>query len=551
MPFYGIRYTFSPLMQKEKIRVLLSFTVLAFAAYSNCFDVFIPGDNYSIFYLFDEKGITGSIKNLGPYFVTLPLIFCLYKFIGLAPYAWVGISVILHIINAYLAYRFTKAIIISFVKKPIPLLPFFSGLVFLISPYQTEAILWTPTDIFILISTGLCLGCSLMLLTYFEFSGKLSLRGFHILFLLAMFSYETSCIIPGISVFIYTLYYFNGKSSLQPVNFMLKILLPQIGIILSYLIVTKLLFGSWLWHSGSFEISFSVFSLIKTGLKYLVKFFLFYRYIPLGEQKAFTKYIISNYYLGSLLFLVIISTFIYFFRRLLRTDKEMAYIIFALFACFIVSLLPVLILDSSFLSYIYPDRYGYLPSAFFYIFFVLVLFHLLKKFAIPFLIFYCVLCWFLLFQTTAVWRSVSSYCEQITQNYKPFLKKYDRVYILNVPTYYKGVAAYRSAFAETIYMKLDKSSINNIRVISGCYQESGSDTLISVSKKGNTINVLGPQKENPYFSTGGGWARSFKTDEYSVEYDPTGCSYVLLFKHEIPKNSIFIYLSNSIWKKVE
>ena len=144
-----------------------------------------------------------------------------------------------------------------------------------------------------------------------------------------------------------------------------------------------------------------------------------------------------------------------------------------------------------------------------------------------------------------MWSSANKYCNQIAENYKPFLK-YDKVYILNIPAYYKGVAAFRSAFAETIYIKNEKSPANKIQIISGCYQESAYDTLASVSLKGDTINVFGPKKKTPYFSTNGGWAKSYETDAYYVKYDLTGCSYKLVFNQEIPKNSAFI---SGYWKK--
>jgi hypothetical protein len=155
----------------------------------------------------------------------------------------------------------------------------------------------------------------------------------------------------------------------------------------------------------------------------------------------------------------------------------------------------------------------------------------------------------LLMQTISIWNSANDYCNKLIENYKPFLK-FDNVFILNVPSYYKGVVAFRSAFPETIYIWHNKSPVEKIHVISGTYQESWTDTLQSVKKSGNIIEVTGPKKRTPHFCTVG-WAKSYQTKEYNVDFDSTGCSYRITFKHDIPPNSAFIYTVNGIWKKTE
>jgi hypothetical protein len=538
------------MLLKEKSWVLLSFIIIALLAYRNCFDVFIPGDNYSLFYLFEKEGLTGGIKNLGPYFVSLPVIFFLYKLLGLCTHCWISISIVLHILNAFILYLFTKQIANLFIKKQISQIAFFAGLLFLISPYQTEAILWNPTNLGFLLATSFSMQCLFLLVRFFEYTKNILLYVFHITYLLAVYSWEISFILPGISIVLYLVYFFGNKTTLSLKNFILKIFLPQIAVVLSYLITTKLMFGDWLWHSGAFEPPFSIIYAIRNLLKYFAKFFLFYRYLDLHQMDVFAKIIFKNYYLCGLLFFIVSVLFLCFFKKLLKNNKPIGYLLFGLFLCFIISLLPVLFLDSSFLSYIYPDRYGYMPSVFFYLFFVFTLFYLLKKIATPLLIIYCCLCWILLRQTTTAWSSANNYCRQLIKNYKPFLK-YDRVYILNVPSYYKGIAAFRSAFAETIYMKYEKSPVDRIRIISGCYEESSCDSLLSVSRKQDTINVIGPKKQTPHFSNNGGWANSYETHEYSVKYDLSICSYILSFNQKIPKNTAFIYSVNGIWKKVD
>ena len=162
-------------MSKEKIFVLLGFTALAFIAYRNCFGVFIPGDDYSLFYLFEKVGIQGAINNLGPFFFSIPFIFFIYKLIGISSLLWVAFALLLHILNAYLAYLFATKSLHILIGKKMNLAAVFAGMIFLLSPYQTEAVLWMPTDLVILIATILYLVCLLLLLKYLESGQKKTL----------------------------------------------------------------------------------------------------------------------------------------------------------------------------------------------------------------------------------------------------------------------------------------------------------------------------------------------------------------------------------------
>ncbi len=534
-------------MLKERPLVLISYILLAFFAYRDCFNIFIPGDNYSLFYIFETEGLKGAIHNLGSCFLSLPVVYLFYKIFGDLSFLWISLSLVIHGIIAFLAYCCINKSLAFLLGKKMNVPALFSGLLFLIAPYQTEAVIWTPVVLPLLISTFLFLGCLITFLNYLESNRKYWLYSLHTLFLLAAFSYESSFVLPGICFLIYFLYRSMQKTTLSFRQFTLRILLPQTGIIFLCFAATKIMSGEWIWHGDEFGWSFSFSILVGNMLKYLAKFFLFFRYLPLESIEETLRNLFNDpiyLLLFSLLFFALSALLFIVFIKKSRTEGG---ILLVLFLCFIVSLVPVLPLDSSFLNNIYPDRYGYLPSVFFYSFLASAIYFLLKKIAVPALIACSLLCCVLLTQTISIWTSVNEHCHKLAENYKPF-QKYDRVYVLNVPTYYKGAAAYRSAFTETIFMK-NNSSAEKIHVISGCYQASESDTVISVVIKENSVTVSGPKKKTPYFSTRGGWAKSYETDEYTVAFDPTGCSYTLHFKQQFPANSAFIYTSLSSWKK--
>lgn len=539
-------------MSRQNFIVFLLFTAIGFFAYKDCFTIFIPADNYSRLYAFEKGfvfGLTESIRGV-PYLIPFSLYYFFYSLFGITPSYWITVSLALHVLNAFLVYIIAKQILTA-LKIPRGSIPaFFSALIFLISPYQTEDVLWVPISFARPLHACVTLAGIYFLINYLLNPSSKKIGAIHFLFLLGLFSYELTIIFPLIYLILFVLFRILNASELNPKKFFLQIIAPQLFFISVYFLVCKLVSGHWFWHGGTFEDITQTSDYSKTLLKYFAKFFLFYRYFPVGQMDDILRTLSGNNLATALLCFFMLALFALFFWKLIKIKKEYGYFLSALFLCFIISLLPVLPLDSSFLKNIYPDRYGYLSSVFFYLFLTSSVFFLLRKIAVPVLVGYVVLCWILLMKTIPVWNSANDYCNRLIENYKPFLK-YDNVYVLNIPSYYKGVIAFRSGFPEEIFFKHNKSPIEKIRIISGSYEDATADSLLSVSINGDTVEVKGISKKTPYFSIDGGWAKSYDTDEYTVTFDSTGCSYSLLLKQEIPENSAFIYPSNGSWKKAE
>lgn len=538
-------------MTKERLFVLLAYFLLAFVAYRNCFDIFIPADNYSCLSLFETEGASGILKNAresAPYVITYPILYLLYQIFGIDPACWMITGILFHALFAYIVYLFAHRFMRLFHGNVNTAFTICSGLLFLISPYQTEVVLWTSVNIRLLFHACVTFLGLYLFLQYLSSSSRTQLFIIHLLFLFGVLSNEFTWICPLIYAVIFFAAMKLKKTSLKPRGFAFNFLVPQLFLISFYFMVSLLISGRWFWHAGSFSEALQTDDYLKTLLKYFLKFFLFYRYLPLGELEGLLRIFSQNKWLMFLSGSVILALAAIVFGRVIKKDPQTGYTLAAMFACMLISLVPVLPLDSSFLNQIYPDRYGYLASVFFYIFLVQAAYVVLKKFAPPFLIAYAVLCWILLARTIPVWIATNDHCNALVQNFRPF-SRFENIYVLNVPAYYKGVAAFRSAFAETVFMK-NNSPAQNIRVISGCYQESATDTVLSVLIEKNTVIVSGPDLDSPYFSTDAGWARSYETDEYNVFFDPGGCSYTLRFKHEIPANSTFIWTSGNKWKNV-
>ena len=538
---------------KERAITFFLLLIVGLASYSNCFNVFIPGDNYSHFYLFDKgflQGLYESSLTASPYFSGFPVMHFFYTLFHYTPVPWVGLGIFFHVINAFLVYLIT-----SLLLKHITLykyfLCFFSALVFLLSPYQVESVLWGAVSIRWLFHALTFLWCIYILLLYFIKPTVRKIILIHSLFALALFSNETAFVLPIIGSVLFFFFKKNGNNHVSVKNYLKQIICFQIILIASFFILNKLYIDNWFWHGGTFEEIANPSISIKTGLKYLAKFFLFYRYLPYQLWDGYLRNIAENHLLLFILFFSIVFLLALILKKAIQTKKNIVHLIAIFFICFLFMLVPVLPLDSSFLSYYYPDRYGYIASAFFYPFLVISIYFLFPKKHLFISSAYVIICFVFLIQTTAIWKASNDYCNKLIQGFHPFLK-YNNIYVLNETEYYKGVAAFRSTLAENIHYKYEGYPPEKIKIISGAYQDSFSDSIIfvSINETQNKIVVKSTPKQTPYFCTGG-WPKSYLNSEYEVVFDTTGCSYEVTFKNKIPLGSVFLYINGGEWEKAE
>ena len=110
----------------------------------------MPADNYSFLYVIEHGGWPGLIKDMQtnvPYLVASPLLYFIYQLFGTAPPGWIITAIIFHSLNAFLLFLMVNQLFktLCLPGKNIP--AFFAALIFLISPYQTEDVLWVAISV--------------------------------------------------------------------------------------------------------------------------------------------------------------------------------------------------------------------------------------------------------------------------------------------------------------------------------------------------------------------------------------------------------------------
>lgn len=535
--------------------ILPFYLLLAFLAYREGLSVFIPADNYGMLYFYEKGNIlaqTDLNDNATPQLLSAFLLYILYKIIGLSSAGWVSVSVLLHAVNAWLVFRITEKWLERSTTKPF-MASLFAALLFLLSPYQAETVLWTPTNISILLATFFFLSALLSWISWIRNGRSQTLWMSQLFFLAAVFSYEITLAWPAIATLIFIWFQFHktsdhstvfGKNTFEPLRSRLLLpLLIQLLIIFSYFLSTRLIFGSWVLHSGGAEDFISETSPFLVLGKYFLKFIFLYRYSVPDAWDAWLR----NTEQGGWLALLVLSGLAAVFYFILRKKRTETISILVLVGCFILSLAPVLMLDSSFLHYIYPDRYGYLGSAFFYMAIAAAGFFFLRPFFLPVLTGCTVLFILFLGPTVSAFQKTSDQCNRLLNDFRP-LMKHEKIYVLSFPAYANGVAAFRTGFRPAVYLSHEPFELDRITIAAQHYQDSPADTIRSVHRSGDTIRVEGPVRPTPFFSTGGGWAKSFETEDIRAEFAEDGCSYRLTFNRTPPPDHVIVYSSGDTWK---
>lgn len=534
---------------KTKILSVLIFGVVSLIAFRDCFHIFIPADNAGQIYFFQQGNIfsmENQNKNASPYFVSFSFMYLFFKLFGTNPVDWITLAVFLHVINSLLVLIISAKLLRLVLSEKSLAISFFASLIFLVSPYQAETVLWSPTTIPVLLSAFLFLLALNFLIAYLLSKQIGHLIFSHIAFLLSAFSYESSFVLPVVVALLFFLLKKKFQTTFR--EFFLSVIFPQGAVMVFYLVTTKMVFGSWLWHGGEIDILIPFSELVWNFLKYLLKFFFFFRYFIDNETYYFLRDLCGHkQWMIPIFFVLVVILWVILYFSFRSHNKKLIFSIMV-FVCFSVSLIPVLPLDTSFVRYAYPDRYGYLPSMFFYFFLVAVFFFFFRKAALLIVIIYAALCFILLQQTNQKWKLTNEYCENLVEGIRNF-SGYKRIYVLDAAAYYYGIPAFRSGFCHAVNLRYGWE-LDKIRFISGSYHNAPDDSLASVAIQQRKINVIGKQKITPYFSTDGGWAKPYETDEYKVVFDESGNSYTIYFKDEYPPNSVFIYAFQVSWKKV-
>lgn len=484
--------------------------------------------------------------------LSVALFYIQYQLFGTNGLGWYLVYGGLHSWNAFLLYLLFKELFAKQVLRSGKWIALIGALLFLISPYQSEVLVWKACQNYLL---SVCfIFCSLLnLIWYLSTHQKKYLWCIHGFFLLALFTFEYGMILPFL-IFIFLVFFFLLQDATKDIFQQIRVLiLPQFVALGGYFILMKVLFGNWVGHYGAaVHFNFPIKIMLGNALKYLAKYVLFVRFYAHPTKTAVFDFIDTNVFLlVGLLLILSLGLLIWYIKK----GKKSIVFILLCGVLFFTSLLPILNLYFYHLQYLINDRHAYLASAFLYMGIAVVALQLPKYIGPIFLILYIGISAFFLVQLNGHWQASTKIYNGLMDNFRWHTAP--QVVLLNVPDNYKGIYLYRiiqkqekvrSGFADALKYISAKDYTGQLLEVTQYNMENTTDGVSVTQLSANTLKVTFNQWGNWFWRNGIGAGAGYENDYYKVRFK--GQWYELELKDTL-KEAVFIYQDGDQWKEFE
>jgi hypothetical protein len=416
-------------------------------------------------------------------------------------------------------------------------------LLFLISPYQTEVVVWKVT-LHYLIVINLTLINMYILLKYSFLQNKKYAIWSAAVFGISILSHELSLCTPLI---LGTLIVFEKNDWQEKIKQIGLFIAPQLAIIGLYFGAIKSLTGGFISHYGAAtHLNFSLDVIIPTISKYFIKYMTFAAYLTPEVSASYYAFANKPTVIYAVIALLL-AAIIYAIYLIINKKKSVSLLLFLLS---VIGLLPVMNLFFDHEGHITNDRFGYLASAFILMLLAYFVYQLRYGFQ------YIMMIGFLFYSAKFLRENISDWREnhQIAWNLAhtyPF-RPDEKVYILSCMDSYKGIQTYT-----TYHDEWDSTLGETIGILKGTAQPKIYHIYMHIMKNyGDCFKheVLAPNQYKLTFQQYGNWFtrlgkstdRLLENDNFKIETDEWGMSYTITFKKLEPDARI-IYQNSDQW----
>ncbi|TNE52595.1 MAG: hypothetical protein EP344_15630 [Bacteroidetes bacterium] len=384
-------------------------------------------------------GVPGSFGYPGLHPVLHLGNYTLYWLFGANSPVWYLCFALLHGLNAGLLFRLVQ-------RLPLQVPPgqqLYSGLVagvlFLVSPYAAEVVVWRVCLHYLLAMTFALLALH-QTLSYLNDQKRHRLWWVHGLVFVGLFTFEWSLVIPVLVLLLVLVYSFSGNTTLALPKALVRIFLPQAGMWVMYFLLNKIRLGDWVGHYGSdTHLNVQPRFMLANILRYVVKQFGFARHWDHAAKSQVFEALGSGWplLLGVGILGVLAAGWLLRFRQVSPRLQWAG----AAAGWFLIALLPVSNLFFYYLQFSENDRYGYFASGFGWISVALLLSFLPKIPARLLAIGSIALSLHLLLGMNRYWTYSEDLYDSLVQDFRWYDR--DEVIILASPDNYKGVFMFR------------------------------------------------------------------------------------------------------------
>src|SRR4030095_2073249 len=204
--------------------------------------------------------------------------YTLYLLFDINGWGWYICFCLLHALNGLLVYKIFLRLLHEFDVAPATLTVVSGVLLFLLSPYHAEVLVWRVC-IHYLLSTFSVLFVIWQTLNYLKTQNRKHLLWLQTVFFLSLFTLEITLITP-VLILAVVLVWNSTMQKTKPLWSGLAVLtIPQFVFIGIYFLLNKIVLNEWVGHYGAathFNISFH--DIFSNYFRYFIKYLLFARY---------------------------------------------------------------------------------------------------------------------------------------------------------------------------------------------------------------------------------------------------------------------------------
>ena len=489
----------------------------------------------------DKFGLGGITHNFDIAFIRplpyihMALMHAAFGHLSALPYhAW---NIVLHGVNAFLVFSLfvTLTKLYAGEEEILKFVGIGAGLLFLILPYQTEAVTWVAATVDLIVTTWVLV--SLILFLKHKISGaKKHLYGSAAVFFLALMSKESSIFLPLFIFVIECIEYLPKRNVIQPFKtVLLYACWFPLYIFMRYYFLGELIGGYHEVHT-----SFHASLIIYNAILYSAKFFVFYRLLPEQLKEVF-KLIFHNRIILVASVLVVLGALIYLRHQLKSLVTNKIFLIVSV--GFFCSLIPVINLETSFIGDSQSDRYGYLPSIFFCVLFTFMLNRFVNR-QVFFVIGLGLAAWFYIGiqKINSNWLAGSAIAEPLIKNFNP---PNGIAYIFNLPDNFNGTYMLRTGFGDGVSLIRKKDYSKNIITLAYHPLQSAVDSIHVSRLDSNTFDVELTNIHTRFYFADKLFAHNPNSEKYSIlNYSDT--NYVVRFKELKKDDQLYYYTSGKL-----
>jgi len=492
---------FQSFIQSPKREFVIAgiFIVAGLLLFAPSVSIAFLSDDYYALIVFQQKGLKLFYNLHDRTFIpfTLFLMGVIHQIFGASAAAFRIFSIILHALNAYLIYRLLMRIFMikGIHSKQIFLTAFLGGMFFLAFPFHAEPIVWIAATAYPL-CVLLCLAAVHCYISYRTIGKNFLLIISVIAFFLALLSKEFAVVLPLI-IAMFELFLFRGnieyKIRFRKMSFSIILF---IGVLLLYLLFRRLAAGEWIGLYGSVvHTQINAEILAKTLAAYFANFVLLFRYWQLVPGSFINNHT-SLLLIGGAV--ITITGLIILLIRSRNTAKHSS--LYLLLMSAFIALVPVLNLETGFLTQIQSERYGYFSAVFFCpaIAVLLTLIFKNKFWRVIFSVLILGLYILLLQMNIHKFRNAGALADKVLCGAATLEQTNEHTVLLNVPDTYDGVYVFRNGLAEALQLQHGDAGK---RISALTYFSGNADAeRITIMKNSDRISIRSSQKNVHVFA---------------------------------------------------